>query len=498
MTSRILRFRFIVIAALTLQAVPLTLSAQSSAFNEAVFSSTHNSYAAGDILPLKTQLEAGVRFVELDIYAEDVAKTGDYILGHDGPGKDIKLGGGNPDSPNLSPWLEVIKTWSDQNAGHAPITLLLDVKGAPTGKEVDCATVSGGLTSKTSWQDGNLGFLNDKLESTFGPRLFKAAQLTGPWPSVDELRGRILVVLSGDLCARQEYRWHEGRQPAVAMNAHGQIVLVYESGGGQLGYWTGQHQDDGGIRWHRHGRYDLGVKPAVALSHDGWVVAVHEAEETHALVCQLGRLDADLEIQWIHSFDGVPIDSGLATAPSVAFQPGAGLVIKLTHQATAQPANHWEWTCTLDPAQKTITWSNHAKTDQPVFDRATATAGNRSVTVSSKPDGAAPEQTLCYATSGGITGRIRPEQVAFVEYQKGESDALAKDGCIFAATSSNDKNVKWALEQRQKKHVVRLWKFNTLLPAIETSPLPPANFPATDTPLAPWYVNYCQRFQSVK
>ena len=100
----------------------------SLAFNEAIFAATHNSYTGGDKGSITDQLDAGVRVLELDFHIDDHHETGDYQLGHLWVEEGVALGNGNPSTTALTQWLMQISNWSDNNLGHAPITIILDAK----------------------------------------------------------------------------------------------------------------------------------------------------------------------------------------------------------------------------------------------------------------------------------------------------------------------------------------------------------------------------------
>src|SRR4029077_6447964 len=127
------------------------------------------------------------------------------------------------------------------------------------------------LSKKRSYGEGNLTFLNARLRSILGKKLYSAEELHGTWPSVEALRNRFIVVLSGNFESRREYVWDTGRNPAVASNSLGNVVEVHNSGDGNLWYWSGKRSPDGSVRWMRHGCYDTGQKPAVAINNNGVV-----------------------------------------------------------------------------------------------------------------------------------------------------------------------------------------------------------------------------------
>ena len=165
-------------------------------FAEAHFAATHNSYAGGPVGSLVGQLDGGVRFVELDIHEDDFATEG-YRVGHDEPGNQVETGGDNPGSTALRAWLKVVSDWSDDHAGHAPITVGIDVKDD--------------LSDNGSAQEGDLSAFNTLIDEVFGAKLLSAADVGGdPWPAVESMGDRVLVVLSGHGATRQRYRTATG------------------------------------------------------------------------------------------------------------------------------------------------------------------------------------------------------------------------------------------------------------------------------------------------
>lgn len=179
-------------------------------YADAVFRATHNSYSGDDRGSVRDQLDGGVRLLELDFVFGDYRQHG-YRLGHGFAGASVQLAHGNPGELRLERWLTAIAAWSDENPGHTPIAVLLDPKGDLTGPD--------------SFADGNLGALNAKVRAAFGARLYPAGSLGAdePWPDVDDLRGRVICVLSGAFATRSGYLTDGGREPAVAA-AGGRVV----------------------------------------------------------------------------------------------------------------------------------------------------------------------------------------------------------------------------------------------------------------------------------
>ncbi|MCF6474176.1 hypothetical protein FAF44_38225 [Nonomuraea sp. MG754425] len=428
----------------------------------AVFRATHNSYS-GDIDGARSsithQLDQGVRFVELDVHDNGYATARDYAVGHNSPGDQVDHAG-NPASNLLRDWLGAIDAWSARNPAAAPVVVALDIKDD--------------LTDNTSYAAGNLAALNQELVSTFGTRLYPAAGYPATPPTVDELRGRVLTVLSGNGETRAQYRRDSGYDPAVAINGRGQVVEVHESGSGDLWYWSGVYGSDGRVTWLRHGRYDTGVTPAVTLNDAGDLVEVHQSENADTLWYRVGRLADDGEITWSASRQ---YDNGVL--PTVRFTDAAGTRLREIHRSQSNTQN-WQWDGALDTAARSVTWSGNAKTADARYDKTTSTSGTARVRVWTGADGATPAQTLRVDTDRRTGDRIRYEQVAFTEFQKGDSAELQQGALFYAAPAGESAFITAA---RQAGRLVRGWGFNSAGQA--TDPL--ANYPATDNPDSTWY-----------
>jgi hypothetical protein len=431
-------------------------------FASAVFRATHNSYS-GDVDGAKHsityQLDHGVRFLEFDIHDNGYGTSHDYAIGHSGPGNLVDHAG-NPSSNALRDWLNVVASWSNAHPTHAPLVVMLDIKD--------------NLTDNPSFAAGNLAAVNQELAGAFGSSLALSKDYPAGLPSIDSLRGRVLTLLSGDGTSRTEYRRDVGYNPAVAINSHGQIVEVHDSGNGTLWYWTGTYGADGRVTWSRHGQFDTGQTPAVALNDNGWLVEVHQSEHDSSLWYHAGHLGADGEITWSPS---KKYDSGVL--PTVGFTDPAGTAVREIHQSQGNSQN-WNWHGVLDTSNSTVTWSGNAKTADARYNKTTSASGGASVSVYTGADGPTPAQTVRYST-GKVTGdRIRYQQVAFDEYQDGDSAELQQGALFYAAPATS---ASFITSARQAGHIVRGWDFDSADRA--TNPL--ANYPATNHPWDAWY-----------
>lgn len=443
-------------------------AAAAEPFASAVFLATHNSYS-GDVdgakHSLTYQLDHGVRFLELDVHDNGYTTSHDYGVGHDSPGNLVDHAGGNPSSNNLRDWLAVVASWSAAHPAHAPLVVMLDLKD--------------NLTDNGSYAAGDLAALNDELRSVFGTRLLPASEYPAG-ATVDALRGRVLALLSGDATTRAAYRRDVGANPSVAINGHGQVVEVHDSGGGALWYWSGTYGADGRVTWQRHGRYGSGVTPAMALNDNGDLVEVHQSQNATTLWYQTGRVATSGEITWSASRQ---YDNGVL--PSVAFT-GTGL--REIHRSQSSSQN-WTWQGAL--AAGTVTWTGNAKTADPRYDTTTSARGTANVHVYTAADGTTPATTLRVSTDRVSGARIQYPQTAFDEYQDGDSAEL-RDGALFYGAPATHSS--FITSARASGHLVRGWDFDSA--SLATTPL--ANYPATNTPYASWYQTMVQQAGAVQ
>jgi hypothetical protein len=464
--------RYAVIVGAALLATGLAAAVPAAAdqpFASSVFLATHNSYSGnvdGAKNSITYQLDHGVRFIELDIHDNGYATNHDYSIGHGSPG-DLVDHAGNPASNLLRDWLSVISTWSAGHPTAAPVVVMLDIKD--------------NLTDNQSFADGNLAALNQELRTAFGGKLLRPADYAGQ--SVDALRGRIMPLLSGDGGTRTAYRADNGFNPAVALNGNGQIVEVHDSGAGALWYWTGTYGSDGRVTWLRHGKYDSGVTPAVALNDSGQLVEVHQSQNATTLWYHVGRLGADGEITWSPSHQ---YDNGVL--PTLTFTGSSTL--REIHRSQNNSQN-WTWNGTLNASAGTVTWTGNAKTSDPRFDKSFASRGSASVRVFTGADGAAPTQTLLYATDRIARDRIRYQQTAFDEFQDGDSAQL-QEGALFYGAPATHKS--FITSARQSGHPVRGWDFDSA----DLATIPLANYPATNHPWDSWYQNLLSQAGAVR
>jgi len=425
---------------------------------DAFFKSTHNSYSGEERGTILEQLESGVRGIEFDVHDNDFQNWGDYLIGHSSHGSEVDHHGSNPDTILLKDWLAVVNEWSLENPQHAPITITLDLKD--------------NLTDNHSHTMGGFSAFNQLLLDIFSDRL---VPVSSSLPSVADLRGKVMIVISGDEESRKHYKRDKGHNPAVAINDQGQVMEVHDSGTGWLWYWTGQLQPEGDIIWHRHGRYDSGTLPAIALNNDGFFVEVHKSESQNSLWYHTGYLDQDY---FPHFSESVEFDSG--TTPSIRFEDKNTTFLREIH-VSENTGLSWDWYMELNQNNLTLTLGSHNQCSALPFDKEMDGA----LAVSTESHNQSPADTLVYRYQSGSPNRIRYPQVAFVEYQRNNASEIDDAMCHFAAIGNGQMSQSTLWQQEGK--LTRVWSFSE-----GNTDQPPPNYPAVDYPYENWYIAYCQ------
>lgn len=423
---------------------PPNSATMSKKYRDTIFISTHNSYSGGSRKSLQYQLDNHVRLLELDVHNKD----GQYVIGHTWPGHEVDHGDGNPSGMLLEDWLKVIAGWSRGHERHLVVTVVLDLK-----------------------DNVDLVLLNLMVDNVFGGKIWKGEEDVGD-VGVESLRGRIVVVLSGNKNSRLRYAWDVGEDPAVDINEDGWVVEVHHSGGPAshraLWYWSGRRESDGRVKWLRHAKYDRGTDPAVAINNEGVIVEVHKSGTRNALFYHVGRLENNGNIVWGPSRK---YDNGIS--PSVAFTDRNKDQLVERHKSSRGGVK-WTWNGKLNKKNASdidVAWSGNKKTNSNLFVKNKASNSGYSISVE------IASGKLVYSKADGNKGRIRPEQVFHIEVQDEDDNDLGKEGLLFYATSSQNRD--WIAQRRKAKKIVRQWNFET---AHGTTP--PANFPASNDPFS--------------
>ncbi|NVM37874.1 MAG: hypothetical protein HWN81_19940 [Candidatus Lokiarchaeota archaeon] len=154
-------------------------------YHKAFFKTSHNSYT----LSIREQLNNGVRGLEYDLHDDKIQELEDFEIYHLQNHIDVLLSeDGNPTDLLFSNWLKVLDDWSnEQNKEHAPITLFIELKD--------------GITDSNNQPEELYGIkkMNKIIIDSFNPNTlftFKDFRKNNyKWPTVKELKGRILLVL---------------------------------------------------------------------------------------------------------------------------------------------------------------------------------------------------------------------------------------------------------------------------------------------------------------
>jgi len=431
------------------------------------FRTTHNSYSGKDRGSLPQQLDRGIRCLEFDFHDNGYEEVGDFRVGHLKPGSEVALGNGNPNTLLLRDWLGTIATWSNAHPGHAPIAVTFDAKDDLTDNE----------------DGGDLEDFNLTLEGAFGGRLFTRDDFdrAGAWPDLEQLRDRVLCVLSGSGSTRAAYRWAFGAAPAVGVNEGGTIAIAYRSSAGDLNCWTGTAEGaPPAVRWIRKVTYGLGTlglsQPAIALSDDGWIVAVHSFERPGVqgplLESKLGRVQEDQRIRW---FDAQVFAQG--SAPSLRME---GDQVREIHTMW-DGERRQQVLGNLNRQRRKVEWKSPRATQAEPFLRDVADWQRLQLRCGVDDRGA-----IGWGVAGGPLQPVRFRQVAFVEEQKGDDAGAIRDAAFFAAGAKDQASIA---DARNRGLVARAWGFDETDKTQPPSP-PQENMPATDTPEKTWYQQY--------
>ena len=166
-------------------------------FNELAFLGTHNSYqllatapkraydkvlqlitfgSKGDKLgfemdTLTTQLENGIRNLEIDIETVDDGKNTSFIVTHDPVFDNVSS------CYDFAKALEEIRLWSDNNPDHLPITIIIEPKSD--------------VASLNNMKDFSLEYANalgETIKNVLGDTLLTPAQMMRDYRSFEEMR----------------------------------------------------------------------------------------------------------------------------------------------------------------------------------------------------------------------------------------------------------------------------------------------------------------------
>ena len=155
-------------------------------YHQAFFKTSHNSFN----MSIRKQLDHGVRGLEYDIHDDKIQEINDFEVYHLPRHVDAAINvDGNPGDLLLTNWLKLLKDWSDeQNNEHAPITLFIELK--------DCIIDENNEPSELY----GIKKLNKVILEALSPNYLYShsdfRESDKKWPTVRELKGRILIVLT--------------------------------------------------------------------------------------------------------------------------------------------------------------------------------------------------------------------------------------------------------------------------------------------------------------
>lgn len=174
--------------------LPYGQGVDSLRYNQVSFKAAHNSNDRDETLTQQLgwdaaqPWQAGCRGLELDVSQSESGNR--WSVGHDD--------GYSSSAPALSQYLGELREWAERTPGHDVVTLYLDLKKVQPG-----GAFAGGLEEYLSaylirplYQPADL--MGDQASVRDGA-------LVHGWPTLGELRGKFIIVLSGDDEAKQLY-----------------------------------------------------------------------------------------------------------------------------------------------------------------------------------------------------------------------------------------------------------------------------------------------------
>ena len=437
-----------------LDLVDMGSSLSEVAFVESYWSATHNSYEGDERGSVIDQLNGGVRALEYDIHDNDFSRFG-YRLGHFQFGDAVAYGNGNPNNDSLGDWLDVINTWSNNNLGHAPLILTIDLKD--------------NLMDNRSYAEGNLAHLNQVLLSHLDRIWLPNMGLN----AVNLARDHILCILSGDAETRRGYLHDVGRSPALNINQRGYLLEVHDSGSGYLWYWSAIITAND-VLWKRHGRYDSGQRPVVLINQSNQVIEVHQSESRDRLWASTGTLSGQGELSLNSARD---FSDG--TWPSLQWTNEAQGEFSLRY---VRSSRQYERIGTANFTQARINWNGERElsSSENLHERSVSQYQEGQYQVSTlRGLSDYPENTLWLSISAyGVTVAEMPityEQLCHVEWQRNEHNDPLLGLQSFGAVPSGDYS-RLPLDVKTSK-VIRAWEYSGRNASIIVPQIPSVDYP---------------------
>ncbi len=335
-------------------------------FNKTFFA-THNSYTGEDRGSLRQQLDSGVRGVELDIHADvpgldpDARKNAtntNFVIGHDYSGSQVSHANGNPPSDDLQSWLTIITDWSDANPGHAPISILFDLKDVieeelPSLDRV-CQNTFGDKFLKraatpsdaTALQGKIVAMINKKYSLKNAENLFHIPSFhAGDKPADDT--ANLLMNFDGSDKDRSDIEAYQQADVATrvfkpVLDSHGALAIPagvtfvstdhpYEHPYQQY-YGYENHKSSQyvalepkikfrSVVWDKSStNYDEGREPSIAINDDGVLVEVHRHQANDNLYWRVGTLAGNPPKLTFKGDKAVQYDEGIRPMVAISGQ----------------------------------------------------------------------------------------------------------------------------------------------------------------------------------
>ncbi|MDR6289624.1 MULTISPECIES: Ca2+-dependent phosphoinositide-specific phospholipase C [Inquilinus] len=161
-------------------------------YNAAYWSRPHNTYEKTSFARLTDALDRGNQAIELDVYD-------DYLLPvKHNPGDSIALNNCRGGAGGfLRDCLADIRAWSDAHPGHLPITLQLDLKPGDLVFGGWDSSAKTALDSTIAQELGAKVYQPEALRAFTGYASLREGVYRAGWPSIDALRGRVIVLMMG-------------------------------------------------------------------------------------------------------------------------------------------------------------------------------------------------------------------------------------------------------------------------------------------------------------
>ncbi|MEA2601645.1 MAG: hypothetical protein QOF89_2637 [Acidobacteriota bacterium] len=356
-------------------------------YSARTYRTTHNSYSGGERGSIWQQLDSGVRCIELDLLGSNSTKI---EIGHDVPGDLVSHHHGNPQTNDLSEWLNIIKEWSDVNGKHDPITIFFDLKKyrgenlTPLEHELDKA-----FPEKLIKPDDDLNALKllgydglvDKIiclhnkifESTHlfysptfyvgDPGDFKSAGKFITFESNDDFKSEDTEKFLADGFAVRVYGLDDGDELSQVPPG---ITLAATDYPFQRPYQEYQDRNPllapeitfQQVTWQRNSdEYDGGKEPSIAINDNGMTVEVHKSANSTDLFYTVGKLSKDKSSTPSLDFERAVFLGVQGVRPMVAI---CGKEICVVYKLENSTEIRYR-TGLLDAAKKTITWANAKK-----------------------------------------------------------------------------------------------------------------------------------------